>query len=151
MKVIFQRDVPGIGKKYQIKNVSDGFAINFLIPNGHAVLATPAAENRLTKLKSELNAEKQIQTDLWRKNMQALSQTRLRIVAKVNDKGHLFSGIHREQIVAELKEQTRIELPADMIQMQKPIKEAGEHQIKVGMAGEKEVVLVVGVVGDDSE
>lgn len=146
MKVIFQHDVAKIGKKYQIKNVSDGYAINFLIPRGYAILATPEAEKKLETLKSGMEADKKIQDNLLRKNLETIAVTRLTIHSKANDKGHLFSGIHKEAILAELKSQLNLNFRTDMIQMEKPIKELGEHKLKVGVAGETEVVLVVNVV-----
>ena len=146
MKIIFLHDVPKVGKKYQIKEVPSGYAINFLIPNGHAIVATPEAEKNILKLKSGLEAEKKIQTSLLHKNLQTISETKLTVSSKANEKGHLFSGIHKEQIISLLKSQAKLEVPADLIHLDKPLKEIGEHKVKVGIVGEKEVVLVVEVV-----
>lgn len=146
MKVIFQHDVPKIGKKYQIKEVSNGYAVNFLFPHGHAILATPEAEKNVAKLKIGLEAEKKIQISLLHKNLETVSETKLSIAAKANEKGHLFSGIHKEQIVEELKSQAKLTIPLDLIHMDKPLKEIGEHQIKIGLVGEKEVMLSVSIV-----
>lgn len=147
MKVILQKDVPKVGKKFEVKDVADGYARNSLIPNGLAILATPEAERRLNEMKKQLAAEQKVQHDLLTKNLKALSETRLTISAKTNDKGHLFSGIHKEQLVAELHNQAHIEISADMIQLAKPIKETGEHKIKVG-AGENTATFVLEIVGE---
>ncbi|MEK7390585.1 MAG: 50S ribosomal protein L9 [Patescibacteria group bacterium] len=147
MKVIFQHDLPKIGKKHQIKNVSDGYAVNFLIPNGHAILATPEAEKNVAKQKVIFEVGKKIQDNLLHKNLETISNTKLRIISKSNDKGHLFSGIHKEQIAVELLAQTNLEVPADLIQMEKPIKEIGEHKIKIGTE-DKTAILIVEIVAE---
>lgn len=146
MKVIFLHDVAKVGKKYQIKNVSDGYALNFLIPGGHVILATPEAEKRIEKQKSQMESEKKIQLDLLHKNIGSASGSKLKIVSKANEKGHLFSGIHKEQIVSELKTQFNIIIPPELVQLSKPLKEVGEQTIKVGLEGEKPVEFVVEVV-----
>lgn len=147
MKVIFQHDLPKIGKKYQIKNVPDGYAVNFLIPNGHAILATPEAEKRVVQLKIVSEAEKKIQNNLLAKNLETISNTKLKIVSKSNDKGHLFSGIHKEQIATELQKQIGLEVPVDLIQMEKPIKEIGEHRIIIGTESKTAILIVEIVAG----
>lgn len=132
MKVIFKRDLAKVGKKFQIKDVADGYAINFLIPNGYAVMSTAKAEKEVELMKQAQEAGKKIQDNLLEKNLKALSETVIKISAKTNEKGHLFSAIHKEQIVEELKKQAHIEFPVSYIHLDKPIKEAGEHKIKVG-------------------
>ena len=52
MRVIFLKDVPKIGKKFEIKNISDGHALNFLIPQGAVKIATPDAVKNVEALKA---------------------------------------------------------------------------------------------------
>ncbi len=145
MKVIFKRDLAKIGKKYQVKNVSNGYAINFLIPNGYAVAATPQAEKELETLKMTMGAEKNIQDSLLQKNLKTISETKLTIASKANEKGHLFSGIHKEQIITELQSQMHIGVPTDFVHLEKPLKEIGEHKVKIG-SEDKNVTLMVHIV-----
>ncbi len=147
MKVILMQNVPKVGKKYEVKNVSDGYAANFLIPNKYAVVATPEAERNINNLKKQMEAEKKIHDDLLMKNLRALAETKITIVSKTNDKGHLFSGIHRERIAAELEQQAHIQIPATLIHVEKPLKETGEHTIKVG-EGDKTGTFVLVIAGE---
>ncbi len=142
MKVIFTHDVPKIGKKHQIKNVSDGYAVNFLFPNKHAILATPEAERNVEKMKIIQDAERKIQHDLLLKNLDSIGKTTLTISSKANDKGHLFSGIHKEQIIAELKTHAHLEVPVDFIHLDKPIKEIGSHKVTIGSEGKSATLAV---------
>ena len=65
MKVIFLMDVKGAGKKYEVKNVADGYALNLLIPKGVAEAATPGAVKKAELLKTREVQEKKVQEDLW--------------------------------------------------------------------------------------
>jgi len=67
MKVIFLSDVPRVGKKYDTKEVNDGYAMNFLLPRKLAVLATPKALAELEMHKKEIAIEREVQEDLLMK------------------------------------------------------------------------------------
>ena len=131
MKVILLQDVRKIGKKYEVKDVSDGHALNFLIPHGHAEVATPNAMKKLDVLKSKAATEQKIADELRAKNLKSLEGITLKLEEKVNDKGHLFAGIHKDELVKELKNQARVDVAADDIQLDKPIKDLGDHKIEV--------------------
>ena len=72
MKIILLKDVAKLGKKYEIKTVSDGHALNLLIPKGFAVAATLDAKKRLAKQIALMDTEKKIQHDLLAKNISSL-------------------------------------------------------------------------------
>jgi large subunit ribosomal protein L9 len=140
MKVILLQDVPNVGKKYEIKKVSDGYGRNFLLAKNLAKIATTQAIEEVARLKKQLEQEKEIQQDILEKNIKALDGLKITIKEKTNDKGHLFAAIHQEEIAKILKEQEHLEIPKEMIELEKPIKEIGEYKIKVK---DKEFVLVV--------
>jgi ribosomal protein L9 len=60
-----------------------------------------------------------------------LENAKLIITGKTNEKGHLFAGVHKEQIALELKKQTGFDLPSDCLELEKPLKEIGESKIKI--------------------
>jgi len=148
MKVIFIKDVAKIGRKYQTKEVSNGYAQNFLFPHKYAIAATPENVKKVADLKNTYDAELKIQHDLLMKNLKAISEVTLKITSKANDKGHLFSGIHKEQISKELHAQAHIEMPANLILLDKPLKEVGMHKVKVG-EGDKVAVLNLEIVAGE--
>lgn len=129
MKVILLSDVIGTGKKYEVKSVYDGYAMNFLIPNKLAERATTERIKHLNELKQEQFDEARIQEDLLKKNLVYLKRVRLEIVEKASEKGGLFKGITSETIVKELKKQVQIDIPVETIMLEKPIKEVGEYTI----------------------
>lgn len=131
MKVILQKDVSKLGRKFDIKEVSSGHAQNLLIPRGLAIIATPEAVKRMEKERTKSEGEKRVHADLLVKNIKDLDGVTLTIVGKANDKGHLFAGIHKETIVDELQKQTGLQIDPEFIVMEHPLKEVGEHTVEV--------------------
>lgn len=131
MKVILLKDIPKLGKKFDIKNVADGFGRNQLIPQGLAMLANKENEARLAKMKSRIESEDRVHEELTLKNLAALEGKRISVYGKANDEGHLFAGIHADEIVLELKKQLGADITADSLVLEKPLKSLGEFEAKV--------------------
>jgi len=131
MKIILLHDVAKVGKKYDVKNVSDGHALNLLIPKGLAVTANAGALKRVEKLKLEDTAHKKVQEDLLLMNLKAVEGETLEISEKANEKGHLFAGVHKTEIIAKMKSDKHIDLLPNFIVLDKPIKEVGEHTVEI--------------------
>ncbi|MDB5204152.1 MAG: rplI [Candidatus Taylorbacteria bacterium] len=146
MKVILLKDVQKIGKKFDIKNVADGFALNSLIPTGKAKVATDAEIKKVEALKKVIEAEKKIQMDLLTKNINEINEKQVTIKAKANSKGSLFAQLHTEDIVKAIKESIGADIHPDFIILPKPIKEAGEHDLQVKV-GDKKVTIKLIVEG----
>lgn len=135
MKVILLKDVKNLGRKYDVKDVASGHALNLLIPRGEVAAATPSALKRLEAEKARTEGEKKVQADLIAKNVKDLDGVKLTVKAKVNEKGHLFAGMHKESVIAEVKKQTGLDLDPSFISMEHPIKETGEHILEVKGGG----------------
>jgi large subunit ribosomal protein L9 len=131
MKVILLKQVPNIGQKYDVKNVSDGYALNFLFPNQLAEAATDSTMKRILNSKAKEDAEKAVREDLLMKNIQDLEGARITVSEAANAKGHLFAGIHASELAPIIKEQTHLDILPEHILLDKPIKETGEHTIAV--------------------
>ena len=82
-------------------------------------------------LKKTEEEKKKIQEDLLLKNLEDLKGVTIEMSEKANDKGHLFAGIHKEELAPAIKKQTRLEILPEHIEMDKPIKEVGEHEVTV--------------------
>lgn len=131
MKVILLENVAKIGNKFDIKDVASGYANNFLFPKKLAEMATKAKIKNIEVLKTQQIEEQKIQEDLLVKNIGALSKAKVEIFAKANEKGHLFQGIHVEEISKELREQSHIDVLPAMIDLKHSIKKIGEFEIVV--------------------
>lgn len=131
VKIILLKDVKKIGKRYEVKNVADGFALNMLIPNKSAI---PATEANLNLLETKRKAEALVQAKTEAELDQALQQIRgaeIILTGKVNDKGHLFAGLHKAEIISAIKKQKNLSLEDENIDLEKPLKEVGAHKVKV--------------------
>ncbi|MEI6304837.1 MAG: 50S ribosomal protein L9 [Candidatus Taylorbacteria bacterium] len=137
MKVILLKDVPKLGKRFDIKDVSSGHALNLLIPQGLVITATPDAIKRIDVMKKQVEGEKAIHEELLVKNIKGLDGVTITIVGKANDKGHLFAGIHREEVAKEIEKQTQLQVDPLFIQLEHPLKEVGEHDVVVKGGGKE--------------
>jgi large subunit ribosomal protein L9 len=135
MKVILLKDVSKVGRRFDIKDVSNGHALNLLIPQGLAISATPEAVKRIELEKAKSEGQRKVQEELLVKNIKDLEGKTLTITGKANEKGHLFAGLHKEEIVAELNKQTQLSIDPSFIILEHPIKEVGEHTIEVKGGG----------------
>ncbi len=131
MKVIFLKDVPRVGKRHEIKEVNDGYATNFLLPRGLAEMATPKAISALEKMKKEIILERVMGEEALLKNLNEIKDKVVKISGKANEKGSLFSAIHKKEIIEALQSQYKAEINEDFIILEKPIKEIGEFEIPV--------------------
>lgn len=137
MKIIMLKDVAKVGRKYETKDVAEGYALNLLIPKGLAIAATSDAVKRigLEILKDE--GEKKLHHELLMKNLKELDGATITMKEKANDKGHLFAGVHKAELIPEIQKQTRIQVDESHIVLEKPIKEIGKHEIVIKVGDKK--------------
>lgn len=131
MKVILLKDVAKIGRKYDVKNVADGYALNFLLPNGLGEIATAVAMKRLELLKKQHADKEKLDMALLAKSLASVSGQALEIREKANDKGHLFAQVRKEEIAKLLKDKLHIEINPEFIFLDKPIKGVGGFEIRI--------------------
>lgn len=137
MKVIFLKDVPRVGKKHDVKEVNDGYAQNLLLPRKLAVPATPKAIAELEIRKREIVVEKAVREELLIKNLEELKNKVVRVSAKSDDVGHLFSGIHKKEIIEAMQKDHHASISEEAIILDKPIKQLGEFDIQVQIKNKK--------------
>lgn len=137
MKVIFLQDVPRVGKRHDVKEVNDGYAVNFLFPKKLAEAATPKALADLEKRKQNIEIERKVQEDLLMRNLEEIKGKIVHLQAKADEKGHLFSGIHAKEIAEAMKKEHHADIGEEFIVLEKPIKEAGEFDVPIKINGKK--------------
>ena len=131
MKVILKQDIKGVGKKDQVINASDGYARNFLLPKGLAVVADSTNMSNL-KSKNEANVYKKNQELENAKSIaNKLNETTLKIKAKVGDNGKLFGGITSKEISEHLKKDFNIDVDKKKIVLNENIKQIGTTFVQV--------------------
>ncbi len=137
MKVILLKGVQKVGKRLDIVDVAEGFAMNHLIPSKLAEIATKEAITRANKLRATEEAERSVREALLIKNLKSLEGITLVMTGKANAQGHLFAGIHKEQLIPALHTEAQIEIDADHIILDKPLKEVGVHEVEIKVQDHK--------------
>ena len=146
MKVILTANVRGQGKKGEMKEVSDGYARNYLLPKGLAVAATQDNLNAM-KLRDAAK-KKQIEKEkaLAQENAAKLENVIVKIPAKAGDNGRLFGSVTSREISEALKAQFDIEIEKNKIVQSEPIKNYGSYEVKCKFGYEISGVIHVLVV-----
>jgi len=144
MKVILTKEVPKLGKTGEVKNVSDGFARNFLFPRGLAEPATPEALGNLERRQAEIAGREAKGKAALEKLTERLRASPLRFTLKVGAKGQAFGSITTQDIVDELAKRG-ITIEKSWIELEQGIKETGEHTVAVklphGVSTEAKVLI----------
>ena len=136
MKVIFSTDVRGLGKKGEMKEVSDGYARNYLIPRGLAAEATADNINAMKlkeKAKAAQIAREKAQAE---ENARKLEGVQVLIRARAGSSGKLFGAVTSQEICDALKEQFDIDIEKNKIVQAEPIKTFGSYTVKAKLGYE---------------
>lgn len=129
MKVILIKPVTGMGIPGAIKEVADGYARNFLFPQGLAELATPQKLKELEakqQTKEKVLAEKK---DQFEEVLSKLDKVEIVFKRKATKTGKLFAAITNKIIAEELAKILKVDIEAEMINVEEPVKSIGEHAI----------------------
>lgn len=149
MKVVLLKDIPGIGKSGEFKEVKDGYARNYLIPRG---LAKPATEGEVKRIQNEKNL-KVHKEDLTRKKSEEMLKILQRQVHKVHVKvgggGKLFGALTSVNLAEVLSKETNLEIDKKWIHLEKPLKEVGLYDIQMHLPGGVKGVIKLEVVGEE--
>ena len=131
MKVILLKDVKGTGKKNEVKEVSDGYARNFLLPKKMAIVADNTAVKELNEKNkaAENKAQKEYEAAVeLGKKMEELNVV---IYAKAGDGGRLFGSITSKDIAEQIKKQHNIEVDKRKITLDEPIRVLGSRFVDI--------------------
>lgn len=146
MKVIFIKDVKGKGKKGDVKNVSDGYARNFLFKNNYAVEATQANMSALKAQKNKAKKQEQEEIEQAKQLKETLENLEVKLTAKSGDGGRLFGSITSKQIAEELKKSHNIKMDKRKIELDQPIRSLGYTEVPVKLHQEVSGTIRVHVV-----
>lgn len=149
MEIILLEDVTNLGYKDDIVNVKNGYANNYLLPQGKAIIAT--ATNR--KVHAETMRQRAFKEEKLRKDAEtlkaAVNEKTIRLVAKVGENGHLFGSITSDQIAEALKEQHNYDVDRKKIVVDgAKLKEVGTHTAQINIYKEIKATVNVEIVAE---
>lgn len=129
MKVILLKDVRDLGKKNDVKNVSDGYGKNFLIAKGLAKLATDSGLKDVAV--KHIYEEKD--EDHLRQLTRTISEKVLEFYLKTDKHGSIFGSVNKDEILTGLRSANLITNDRIEIKIPKPIKELGDHEVEFSL------------------
>jgi large subunit ribosomal protein L9 len=149
MKVILKRDVKGLGREGDLKDVKDGYARNFLLPTGAAAVADKGAIanwERHRDQREERDRSMRADAEATAEKLRAL---RLTVPVKAGERGRLFGAVTGHQL-SELIAEEGIELDRHALHLREPIKALGDYKIDVKVMAGVEAVVDVSVVAQEA-
>ncbi len=149
MNILFLKDLLPTARAGDVKSVKPGFARNYLIPNGLAVLATEEALQRATKLRGEAEVRRTEETKDWKEIAEILEQSSIEIEVRTGPTGRLYGSITPSIISDHIE--TIISKPMNRryFNIQEPIRTIGNYKIKAKFVEEVEIDLSINVVPDE--
>lgn len=149
MEIILIKDVAKLGYKDDIVVVKDGYANNYLIPQGYAVLATPGMKKmRVENIKQRAFKEEKIRKDA-EELAAKINGLVVKIAAKAGTSGKIFGSVNNIQIADALKEQHNIEIDRKKISIPgEAIKEIGHHKAKIDLHREVKAEIELDVFAE---
>lgn len=142
MKVLLLKNVAKVGKKDEVKEVSDGYAHNFLFRQGLAVEANARTVQKVEADRAKVAHDEMVAREKFESILKQLQAKTITIHARANEMGHLYAALHAKELADEIKKVTEVFIPVAAILLPKPIKEVGEHTIKLAYAGVKDSIVV---------
>ncbi|MFH1643214.1 MAG: 50S ribosomal protein L9 [Patescibacteria group bacterium] len=146
MKVILLENIENLGQKYEVKEVKDGYARNFLIPQKLVKIATKEAMIWLGSEREKLEKSAEEALNKAQAVATSLEGQEIVIAMKVGEEGQLFESVSPQKVAEELKA-LGFDIKKTQISIDQPIKELGEYQIKIKLDHnlETEVTVIVTV------
>ena len=143
MKVIFLKDVGGVGARGTLKEVADGYALNFLIPRK---LAEQATTDKVQKVHGEMKANaaaQEARDAIGSAQVLRLEGARLSVLVRANEKGHLYKQLSADDVSHALKIELKEDVPSNAISFEKAIKAIGESRVVIKLGAHTANVTVI--------
>ena len=132
MQIILTKDVPKVGRQFELKSVADGFALNFLFPKGLAELATKDKIQALEARRAEIAHLQEVGEQALTAAVKKLDGAKIVIKAgKASESGSLYKGINAEMVAEAISKAAGAKLSSDIFDLAHPIKTVGEHALKL--------------------
>ncbi|MBP7737531.1 MAG: 50S ribosomal protein L9 [Spirochaetes bacterium] len=130
MKVILQKDIPNLGDAGDIKEVSPGYARNFLLPRKLVIVANDSSKKAIDHQKKLVKIKKEKRKKQSEKLAESITGLELQIAVQVGEEGKLFGSVTAMDIAKKLKEKG-FEIDKRKIIIETPIKQEGEYTVKI--------------------
>ena len=131
MRVILKREVAGLGRPGDVKDVADGYAQNFLLPRGLAIEATAGEMKVLARARDAKRAKQDRAHADAEELAKRLSETTLVFRLKAGDQGKTFGSVTSKDIAEALQREQKVDVERTKVHLPEPLKALGVHQVEI--------------------
>ena len=148
MKVILLKKVKGLGEKYDTKEVADGYARNFLLPQNLAEISTPERAAVMEERKAKEMGDAQKDLERVEALAEKLEMLEIIVKAKAQEDGTLYGSVGSKEIAAAIKKH-HTSVDEKQVSVKNPIKKLGDHEAVVNLNHGLEAPITVTVERED--
>ncbi len=148
MQVLLIKDVKGLGKAGEVKEVKDGYGKNFLVGKGLAKVATNEVLKKHASAERKKAEDEEEEIKALKELAQKLDKLKVIITKKLGNTGHLFGAVTKDEIVSALKDQHNIEIDKKHINHKEAIKVTGTHDLDLKLGHAMHASIHLEVVGE---
>ncbi|HNX76753.1 MAG TPA: 50S ribosomal protein L9 [Candidatus Rifleibacterium sp.] len=150
MEVLMINTVPRVGRKGELKKVTEGFARNYLFPRNYAILATDGAKKHLELMKTSWEKQAVREKQAFMDMASKIEGLTLKLTRKAGDKGRLFGSVTSTELAEEINKLAHVNIDKKLV-VADHIKEIGEHSVTIRFTGEVKAHLNVVIVAEEKQ
>ncbi|MHB8779950.1 MAG: 50S ribosomal protein L9 [Candidatus Geothermincolia bacterium] len=146
MKVILSADIAGLGSKGDLVEVKDGYANNYLVPNGFAIRATKGREAELAQVRSARERKQKREVERMNDLSTAIASLDIEMEATAGPEGRLFGAVTAKDIAELLTAKLGQEIDRKKVHLEEPIKTSGFHEARIRLHPQVETIVHLKIV-----
>lgn len=151
MKVILANDVEKLGRKGDVVTVADGYARNYLVPRGLALMATKGSLRQAEMMTRARREKEQRDKEAAAARVASLGASPVYISARAGEGGRLFGSVTKSDVARAIEEQLGESIDRHLVRLDDPIRSLGTHQVEVHLHEEVNALVTVEVIAHEEE
>jgi large subunit ribosomal protein L9 len=151
VKVILADDVEKLGRKGDVVTVADGYARNYLVPKGLALVATKGSLRQAEMMTRARREKEQRDKEAAAARVASLGASPVYISARAGEEGRLFGSVTKSDVARAIQEQLGQDVDRHLVRLDDPIRSLGTHQVEVHLHEEVNALVTVEVIAHEEE
>jgi large subunit ribosomal protein L9 len=151
VKVILANDVEKLGRKGDVVTVADGYARNYLVPKGLALVATKGSLRQAEMMTRARREKEQRDKEAAAARVASLGALPVYISARAGEGGRLFGSVTKSDVARAIEEQLGEAIDRHLVRLDDPIRSLGSHQIEIHLHEEVNALVTVEVIAHEEE
>ena len=151
MKVILADDVDNLGRKGDVVTVADGYARNFLVPNGLALFASKGSLRQAEQMRRAREEQERKVKEAAAARVGALGASPVYISARAGEEGRLFGSVTKADVARAIEDQLGEKVDRHLVRLDDPIRSLGTHTVEINLHEEVNGMVTVEVIAHEEE